>query len=197
MAPDLIVPDAAGAPVLPGALAVPAPVADAGEAAARRYLEFLTANTRLAYARACAGFLAWCERLGIALPLIQPVHVAAWVEQLGRDGRAAPTVKQQLAAVRMLFDWLVVGQVVAHNPAAAVRGPRHSLAKGKTSMPSREEAKALLAAIDATTLVGLRDRALIGVLLYAFARGSRHRHARRRLLPRRQALVAAPAREGR
>ena len=159
--------------VLPGALVVPAPVANAGEAG--RYLEFFTANirnanTRVAYARACSGFLAWCERLGLALSLIQPVHVAAWVEQLGRDGRSAPTVKQQLAAVRMLFDWLGVGRVVARNPAAAVRGPRHSLAKGKTAMPSRKEAKALLAAIGATSLVGLRDRALIGVLLYAFAR---------------------------
>jgi len=98
------------------------------------------------------------------------VHVAAWVEGLGRDGRSAPTVKQQLAAVRMLFDWLVVGQVVPHNPAAAVRGPRHSIAKGKTHMPSREEAKALIAAIDTSSLVGLRDRALIGTLLYTFAR---------------------------
>ena len=174
MAHDLVVPGA-GSPALPGALAVPAPVADAGEAAARRYIEFFTANirnpnTRLAYARACSGFLAWCERLGLALGTIQPLHVAAWVEQLGRDGRSAPTVKQQLAAVRMLFDWLVVGQVVPHNPAAAVRGPRHSLAKGKTHMPSREEAKALLAAIDTSSLVGLRDRALIGTLLYTFAR---------------------------
>ena len=174
MAHDVILP-VAGAPASPGALAVPGAVADAGEAAARRYIEFFTANirnpnTRAAYARACGGFLAWCERLGLALPLIQPVHVAAWVEQLGRNGRSAPTVKQQLAAVRMLFDWLVVGQIVPHNPAAAVRGPRHSIAKGKTHMPSREEAKALLAAINTASLVGLRDRALIGTLLYTFAR---------------------------
>lgn len=158
-----------------GAALVPALVADAGEQASRRYVEFFTAhirnpNTRTAYARAASGFLAWCERLGLALPAIQPVHVAAWVEQLGREGRSAPTVKQQLAAVRMLFDWLVVGQVVPHNPAAAVRGPRHSMSKGKTHMPSREEARALIAAIDTTSLVGLRDRALIGTLLYTFAR---------------------------
>ena len=158
-----------------GAAVVPALVADAGERAARRYIEFFTAhirnpNTRTAYARACAGFLAWCERLGFTLAAIQPVHVAAWVEGLGQEGRSAPTVKQQLAAVRMLFDWLVVGQVVPHNPAAAVRGPRHSTAKGKTHMPSREEARALLAAIDTSSLIGLRDRALIGTLLYTFAR---------------------------
>jgi integrase len=70
----------------------------------------------------------------------------------------------------MLFDWLVVGQVVPHNPAAPVRGPKHSAAKGKTRMPTREEAKALLATIPTDSLAGLRDRALIGTLLYTFAR---------------------------
>ena len=122
-----------------------------------------------AYARAASAFFAWCEGRGLPLPAIQPVHVAAYVELIGR-GLSAPSVKQQLAAVRMLFDWLVVGQVVPHNPAAAVRGPKHSAAKGKTRMPTRDEAKALLAGIPTGTVVGLRDRALVGVLLYTFAR---------------------------
>lgn len=155
--------------------AVPLLVAGGGERAAVRYIEFFTVqirnpNTRAAYGRAASGFFVWCERFGLALPAIQPVHVAAWVEELTRSGVVAPTVKQQLAGVRMLFDWLVVGQVVPHNPASAVRGPKHSIAKGKTHMPSREEAKALIAAIDTGTLLGLRDRALIGTLLYTFAR---------------------------
>ena len=154
---------------------VPALVADQGERAVRRYVEFFTAqirnrNTRKAYGNAASDFFSWCEGRCLTLPAIQPVHVAAWVEQQGREGRSAPTIKQQLAGVRMLFDWLVVGQVMPHNPAAAVRGPKHSMAKGKTHMPSRDEAKALLAAIDAGSLVGLRDRALIGTLLYTFGR---------------------------
>jgi site-specific recombinase XerC len=70
----------------------------------------------------------------------------------------------------MLFDWLVVGQVAPHNPTAAVRGPKHSRATGKTQMPSREEAKALLDVIDTGSLIRLRDRALVGTLLYTFAR---------------------------
>ena len=144
-------------------LLVPALVAGEGERAATRYVEFFTAqirnpNTRAAYARACDRFLAWCEMMGFALPQIGPVHVATYVETLGRE-LSAPTVKQQLAAIRMLFDWLVTGQVVPHNPAASVRGPRHSTTKGKTRMPTREEAKALLAVIPTDTLVGLRDRA--------------------------------------
>ncbi len=162
-------------PALPAGAVVPAIVADRGERAAWRYLDFFAANirnpnTRAAYARACSGFFAWCETLALALPCIQPVHVATWVEQLGRDGRSAPTVKQHLAAVRVLFDWLVVGQIVPHNPASAVRGPKHSMTTGKTHMPSREEAKALIASIDTGQLIGLRDRALIGALLFTFAR---------------------------
>jgi len=162
-------------PALPAGAVVPAMVAACGEKAAWRYLEFFAANirnpnTRAAYVRAASSFFAWCERMGLVLPSIMPVHVAAWVETLTKAGRSAPTVKQHLAAVRMLFDWLVVGQVVPHNPAAAVRGPKHSMATGKTHMPSRDEAKALIAAIDTDSLMGLRDRALIGTLLYTFGR---------------------------
>ncbi|TLU70635.1 tyrosine-type recombinase/integrase [Lichenicoccus roseus] len=173
---ELILPSRAdAASFLPKGAVVPMIIAAHGEQAAWHYLNFFAAhirnsNTRAAYARAASSFFAWCEGLGLALPGIQPVHVAAWVETLSREGRSAPTVKQQLAAVRMLFDWLVVGQVVPHNPAAAVRGPKHSMATGKTHMPSREEAKALIAAIETGSLIGLRDRALIGMLLYTFAR---------------------------
>ena len=173
MAHDLIVP--AASPALPALTAVPAPVMDAGDVAARRYVEFFAANirnpnTRAAYARATGDFFAWCDRHGLALAAVQPVHVAAWIEGLSQVGLSAPSVKQRLAAVRMLFDWLVVGQVVPHNPAAPVRGPKHSTARGKTRMPTREEAKALLAAIPTDSIVGLRDRALIATLLYTFAR---------------------------
>lgn len=70
----------------------------------------------------------------------------------------------------MLFDYLVVGQIVPINPAAAVRGPKHVVKKGKTPVLYEDEAKELLGAIDTTTLIGLRDRALIGIMLYAFGR---------------------------
>src|SRR3954463_15265605 len=106
---------------------VPAAIAAAGDQAARRFLEFFAAlirnkNTRMAYYRACCSFFAWLEQRGIAeLVEIEPLHVAAYVEALQQTA-AKPTVKQHLAAVRMLFDWLVVGQVLAVNPAHAVRG---------------------------------------------------------------------------
>jgi integrase/recombinase XerD len=102
---------------------------------------------------------------------VQPVHVAAYVEELGRAS-AAPTVKQHLACLRMLFDWLVTGQVLPSNPAHSVRGPRHSVSKGATAVISSEEARELLDSIDISNVVGLRDRALIAVMAFSFARVS-------------------------
>src|SRR4051812_45164470 len=93
---------------------VPRQVAAAGENAACRFIEFFTANirtrnTRAAYARAVSDFFRWCEGAGLSrLEVLEPVHVAAYIEQLGKT-HSAPSVKQHLAAVRMLFDWLVVG----------------------------------------------------------------------------------------
>src|SRR5713101_2139195 len=94
---------------------------------------------------------------------------AVYIELLGQN-HSKPTVKQHLAAIRMLFDWLVTGQVIPLNPAHAVRGPRHSVKKGKTSVLSAEEMRTLLDSIDITTLIGLRDRALIAFMGYTFAR---------------------------
>ena len=59
-----------------------------------------------------------------SIAAVQPVHVATWIEA-GTGELAAPSLKQRLAAIRHLFDWLVTGQVVPVNPAGSVRGPRH------------------------------------------------------------------------
>src|SRR6516162_2730340 len=100
-----------------GHFPVPAVIADAGEHAARRFLEFFAAtirnrNTRMAYYRAVCTFFSWLEQNQIGLVEVEPVHVAAYVERLLTTA-AKPTVKQHLAAIRHLFDWLVVGQVLA------------------------------------------------------------------------------------
>jgi site-specific recombinase XerD len=159
---------------LDGRQVLPAVVAQAGPRAEEKFFEFFTAtirnmNTRMAYLRAVRKFFDWIEARGLALPYIRPVHVAAYIENLSRE-RSAPTVKQNLAAVRMLFDYLVVGQVLEMNPAAAVKGPSYSLKKGKTPVLDEDEARQLLASIDATNVVGLRDRAVIGLMVYTFAR---------------------------
>ena len=154
---------------------LPALVKASGKRAGTRFLEFFAAqirnpHTRRAYARAVTEFLAWCESVGVtSLPDVQPLHVASWIELEARPV-SAPSVKQRLAAVRHLFDWLVIGQVVPVNPAASVRGPRHVVRTGKTPVLEPAEARALLDSIDASTPAGLRDRALIALMVYSFAR---------------------------
>jgi integrase/recombinase XerD len=156
-------------------LAVPAAIAGAGDPAVRRFLEFFAAtirnkNTRMAYYRAVTDFFAWVDAAGIgALVDIEPLHVATYIEAL-QERMAKPTVKQHLAAIRMLFDWLVTGGVLASNPATSVRGPKHVIKRGKTPVLTTDQARVLIESIDTSTLVGLRDRALIGVMTYAFAR---------------------------
>jgi site-specific recombinase XerD len=159
----------------PSVAPVPALVDAAGDRARIRFLEFFAAqirnpHTRRAYSRAVTSFFAWCESAGVAsVTDVQPLHVATWIE-LQTRATSAPTVKQRLAAIRHLFDWLVTGQVVPVNPASSVRGPSHSVKRGKTPVLSPEEARVLLDSIDATTPVGLRDRALIALMAYSFAR---------------------------
>jgi len=100
---------------------VPRVIAEAGDQAARRFLEFFAAtirnkNRRMAYYRAVVRFFAWCDKHKIGeIADIEPLHVAAYIEALGKDFEK-PTVKQHLAAIRMLFDWLAfarIGAVVA------------------------------------------------------------------------------------
>ena len=162
-------------PVTDFAPVLPALVTAAGEQAQRRFLEFFAAairnpHTRRAYSRAVGEFLGWCEEHGVSsLASVQSLHVATWIEAQSRE-LTASTVKQQLAAIRHLFDWLVTGQVVPVNPAASVRGPSHVVRQGKTPVLDPAEARQLLDSIDVTTQVGLRDRALIALMVYAFAR---------------------------
>lgn len=156
-------------------LPLPALFAGGGQRDAIRVAEFFAAqirnpNTRRAYLRATGGFSAFCEARGLhQLDQVQPLHVAAWTEvQLKTYSK--PTVKQQLAAVRMLFDWLVVGQVVVSNPASSVRGPKHSVKRGKTPVLDAISTRQLLDSIERDTDIGRRDRALIGTMIYTFAR---------------------------
>ena len=172
-------PAAAAAPAeaLPGFFAPSRPdlVLRSGAEAQDRFRDFFVVHirnphTRAAYARAAAEFCDFAAGAGLAkLGAVRPVHVAAWVEALGRV-HAPATVKQRLAGLRMLFDWLVIGQVVQANPAAPVRGPRHVVKRGKTPVLDRAEARALLDGIETGTLIGLRDRAFIGLMVYSFAR---------------------------
>src|ERR1700734_4152571 len=148
---------------------LPAAIGRAGEAAAWRFIEFFTAtirnkNTRAAYAEAVGQFFAWCEKHRVhTLPQISPIVIATCIEN---HPGAAPTVKQHLAAIRMLFDFLVTGQIVPMNPAASVRGPKYVVKRGKTPVLKADQPRLLLDSIETDTIGGLRGRALLGLMCF-------------------------------
>ena len=172
--PDLR-PESAGHIVsVPGMRSIPKLFAAAGDRAAYALLEYFAArirnrNTREAYARAVWQFARWCDRKELTLHRIPSIAIAQYVEELG-DRLAKPSVKQHLAAIRMLFDFLVVRHVLDVNPAAPVRGPKHIVKRGRTPVLAGHEARQLLDSIDRTTLIGKRDHAIIAVMIYSFAR---------------------------
>jgi site-specific recombinase XerD len=162
-------------PLKAASRALPAIVAAADDDTRERFLEFFAStirnpHTRRAYRAAVQDFLDWCETAGVGtFREVRPLHVAAWIEQQSQTHKA-PTAKQRLAAIRHLFDWLVNSQIVPINPAATVRGPTHVVRKGQTPMLEPAEARKLLDSIDTGTPIGLRDRALIALMVYSFAR---------------------------
>jgi site-specific recombinase XerD len=168
---------------LQSSLGVPMMLANAGDRATRRFLDFFAAsiendNTRMAYYRAVCSFFAWLEQHGLdELADIEPFHVAAYLKALRVSDAGDRAVKERTAS-------RPVGQVLAINPAHSVRGPKHVVKRGKTPVLTEEQARRLLASIkvrktitsengteeEVPWLVGLRDRALIGVMVYSFAR---------------------------
>jgi integrase/recombinase XerD len=159
-----------------------------GEKAERRFLEFFAVTirntyTRRAYIRAVSNLLDFCEEHGVTnITQIQPMMVAGYIEKRCQE-KAKPTVKQELAGIRQMFDYLVTGHIVEVNPALSVKGPRYSIQVGKTPVLTREEARKLLDGIPVTykvkkgdvetehpDILGLRDRAFIGLMVFSFAR---------------------------
>lgn len=186
----VVVSDAPLSPTTTTTIVLPAILTSAGDDAVTRFAEYFTVHiqnphTRRAYYRNAVTFLRWCEDCGFHdLKAIKPMTVAAYIERL-RASHAKPSIKQHLATVRMLFDWLVTGHVVDVNPAHAVRGPKHVVTKGLTPVLDTEETKRLLESIPTArgtttnaqgeeipipNLIGLRDRALIASMFFTFAR---------------------------
>ena len=153
---------------------VPSLIASLGTKGKKRFTTFFTdnirnRNTREAYFRASFQFFGWCDSNGLNFETIQSFHVSAYIEHLMLD-KSKSTVKQHLAAIRMLYDWLVVGQIVEINPAHAVRGPKHVVTTGTTAILDGEQMRQLLDSIDGSSVIGLRDRAIIAVMTATFGR---------------------------
>ena len=155
-----------------GESGLPALVSRLGPAAEFAWEEFFRANlrnshTRDAYGRAVRRFLSWCESEGTELRQVTPGQIGSY---FSAHPGSIPTKKQHLAAVRGLFDALVLRHVVVLNPAASVRLPRYQVIEGKTPEITVGQARTLLSSIDTSRVVGLRDRAAIALLIYTAAR---------------------------
>src|SRR6202162_611183 len=150
-------------PLLParsGGFPVPALIADAGDKASEHFLEFFAAtirnkNTRAAYMQAVAQFCRWCEGHELQLHTIRPLHVSAYIES---KALTAPSVKQHLAALRGLFNWLVIKQVVPDNPALFVKGPKFSRQIGITPILQAKEMRDLIDSIPVTRKVKIAKK---------------------------------------
>lgn len=153
---------------------VPPIILNHGDRAAHKYIEYFIGqirnpNTRQAYGRSVVDFFFWCENTAHVerLEQIQYFHVATYVE--GLDLSPA-SVSQKLAAIRQLFAWLVKEGVLSASPAANIKGPKIRIKVGKTPILNADEMRPLLDSIDRSTIIGLRDLALISVMTFTFAR---------------------------
>jgi len=168
------------------AFIIPTQISSAGGGATERFVEFFIAtirnpNTRRAYHRAVIRFFGWCDQMRIeTLNSLRPLHVATYIESLSQSHERA-TVKLHLAALRRLLDWLVTGGFIEINPATSVKGPALVMARGKTPVLAAEEVRHLLDSIPITRVskstgkvepdpAGVRDRALIALMTFTFAR---------------------------
>jgi len=157
-----------------GAQHLPRIITDAGDKALLSFVNYFTAeipneNTRRAYLQAWRQFGKWAEGRGVRLDQVKPFMLAAYREELLKRYHVR-SVKQHLSALRRLFDQMVIDQVIPLNPAATVRGPKFSAKQGVTPILSEEEIRKLFNALDTSHVVGLRDRAILSVLVFAVAR---------------------------
>ncbi len=165
-------PSGGGAVALADGSAPPALIERAGGAARFAWDEFFFAehhnpHTRKAYMRAARRFLEWAEERGAALPAITPGMVGRHLAELG----GSPSKRNlHLSALRGFFNILVNRHVMILNPAASVRGVKEQIIEGKTPEITVEQARALLASVDASHVIGLRDRAILGTLAYTACR---------------------------
>lgn len=151
---------------------MPSLVSQAGDAARFAFEEFFhgqirNTHTRKAYLHVLCVFSDWCQGGGIELVKVTPGHVGRYLDALDV---AVPTRKVHLAALRAFFDELVMRHVIILNPALSVCSERYQAVEGKTPEIAIEHARRLLKGLEVTHSVGLRDRAIVGILIYTAVR---------------------------
>src|SRR5437667_688061 len=128
------------------------------------------AHTRSAYRIAVRRFLVWAEAQGLELVGIAPKDVGQYLDGLRNENTSIATRKQHLAALRHFFDGLVMRHGILLNPALSVRGERYQVVESKTPEITVKDARTLLASMDTSRVVGLRDRAIVAILIYTASR---------------------------
>lgn len=151
---------------------LPELIAQAGSAGQFAWEEFIygkirNPHTRAAYERAIRQFLTHCAALGKQLPTVSPRDVGNYLDA---QGYAPATKKLHLSAIRHFFDTLVTRHVIMLNPAHSVRGERLQVAEGKTPEITVPQARRLMKSLDLGHVIGLRDRAIIAIMIYTAAR---------------------------
>jgi integrase/recombinase XerD len=154
---------------------LPEMLARAGKAAVFAADEFFfgtirNEHTRAAYLVAVRRFLKWAEKRGVELIRITPKDVGQYLDGLKKENTSVATRKQHLAGLRHFFDGLVVRHAIILNPALSVRGERYQVVEGKTPEITVQGARTLLNSINTSNVVGLRDRAIVAILIYTAAR---------------------------
>ncbi len=124
-------------------------------------------QTRRAYQSDLTQFIAF---VGIQTPTefrqVTRAHILAWRADLEKQELAGSTIRRKLAALASLFEYLCNQNAVTHNPVKGVKRPVVETQEGKTPALSNQQARQLLEAPPADTLKGVRDRAILSVLLY-------------------------------
>lgn len=151
---------------------LPELIAQAGSAGQFAWEEFIygkirNPHTRAAYERAIRRFLIHCAALHKQLPTVSPRDVGSYLDA---QDYAPATKKLHLSAIRHFFDILVTRHVVMLNPAHSVRGERLQVVEGKTPEITIPQARRLMKSLNTGHVIGLRDRAIIAIMIYTAAR---------------------------
>ena len=132
-------------------------------------------HTRENYFRACRVFFDWCEERKLILEKIEPIHVAAYIESRARSEDpkwhlSKTSIKQHASALRMMFSYFTEKGVLVYNPAREVKTEKVRRTVGTTPDFETDDVEKLLGSFDTSHIVGLRDRALVGVMAFGFSR---------------------------
>lgn len=123
--------------------------------------------TRRAYQHALQDFMRF---IGISRPeefrQITRAHIIAFRDELRKRDLSGTTIRNRLAALSSLFEYLCEQNAVTHNPVKGVKRPSVESYEGKSPALGDHQARALLDAPDSLSLKGKRDRAILAILLY-------------------------------